>query len=147
MNYTRMLVPSMVQNGIVLQDIIVLLHRCLVVAVEGCKRVLCGVHIAALDQCDNSVTPGLILGTPVGASHEIERSVVPVTLMHKRVEGPELLHGALVQRISHVDKCVVSTWAYPFDPATVNVFYSAPCAEDVMLHELRALSLRKAFSA
>lgn len=71
--------------------------------------------------------------------------MVPVTLMHKRVESQELLHGALVERISHVDKCVVSAWAYPFDPSTVNVFYSAACAVDVMLHELRALSLRKAF--
>ena len=35
MNYTRMLVPSMVQHGIVLQNIVVLLHRDLVVAVEG----------------------------------------------------------------------------------------------------------------
>ena len=105
------------------------------------------VHIAALDQCDNSVAPGLILGTPVGASHEIESGMVPVTLVHERVETPELGHGALVQRICHVDKGIVSTWAYSFDPTTVDVFYSAACAVDVMLHELRALSLRKAFPA
>ena len=73
--------------------------------------------------------------------------MVPVTLMQKRVESPHLGHGTLVERISHIDKGVVSTWAYPFDPTAVNVFYSAACALDVMLHELGALSLRQAFPA
>lgn len=113
-------------------------------AVQAGHRAIVRVLITAFNQFDDSVAPSAVCLAPVGTCDEVEGCMVPVASGDERIESEQLLHGALVQRVCHINESVVGARTYLLNPVTVYVFDTTTRAMNIALHQLRALGFRKA---